>query len=835
MPLLTDAFSDDIRKCFYDAIEFMDAEQQYVIADTAGDTLSYSAGIVCREAISGRPTDEELTRALILLHLIKRYGYASDRIVLEERMTVPGHACRSVPVFENDIMIYSEDRITVESLIEVKRITDYKGASDRQIDLQLFKALNHRPFSDAQRLYFVSCDIPMDRASFPLVCIGIDTGVCGSYAEWCAQGRPPHFIDFCMGSGAISEIKSYVKLSGNENGLSASFRDLNDNFSIDTIRRAWRTIWDGIWGGTLESNKKFENFNKVLLAKIFDERKTNIGVAYGFQKKFVAGRYQTNAELAWDVDLLYRKAYVEYFCRDKSTELKTVKGIDFDEFSYDLIALCVEQLSPYSFDRNKYKNVDVLGEFYEMVVRESFKQTEGLFLTHPNIVLFILAALDVDELVTQRLRQPDDARFRLPFVIDPSCGTGTFLVYYMTSVQKLIEEHHEDIAAGDYDVQSFIAREMRNENVYKWVKDYVFGIDNDSVLATACQLNQILHGDGSTNVYFADGLDSFANYEVLNVVGATNMLSSSRRQSTSYYGKETLEKFDLIITNPPFNVNLSRGNLAADFTITGKSEAYFLERWYQLLKPRGRIGAVLPESFFAVEDDVRGRVFLYKHFNMKCLVSLPNFTFSPYTTTSTSLLFAEKKTREEEELFMAQYAQSERIFLGKRDSIRNCLPRRKQDVSFCEDTSRSDSIVCILERVQKRIIAELGEQFVVLPYYDAAYICDERNYTAIKSKINNLLTDAKERWILHQLFCVSDCIYTNYAVDNIGYKAGKKGSKDKPNELMTILDAENQQIYNLKFAHSWAGYDAKDLNTVLGLIKEQNIWQSLRRRIACHI
>lgn len=819
-------FSDETRLHFYRAIEYLDPEKKYVVSNEVNDTLSYSPRITCREAISGRPTDEELTRALILLHLNQQYGYSFDRIVLEERMSVPGRGGRMVPVFENDIMIHSMDGSHVEILIEVKRITDYKGASDPSIDRQLFRALTHQPFNEAEKLFFVSCDVPMDKEAFSLICIGIDTKISHSYSEWTSQGRPPHYIDFCMASGASEHAKSYVKLSGDEKGLSKEFRDLNDNFSIDSLRRAWRNIWDAIWGGTLESNKKFENFNKVLLAKIYDERKTSIGVAYGFQKKSFAGVNQTNAEIARDVDLLYRKAYVEYFCRDKSTELNAVVGIDFGEFPPSLVALCVEQLSSYSFDRNKYKNVDILGEFYEMVIRESFKQTKGLFLTHPNIVLFILAALDVDELVIQKLRHPDqDSRFRLPFVIDPSCGTGTFLVYYMMFVQKLIEKHHSDIAAGDYDVQSFISREMRNENSYKWVKDYVFGLDNDGVLATACQLNQILHGDGSTNIFYADGLDSFCNYEALNVVGATNILSSNLHQNSDYYQRARLEKFDIVITNPPFNVNVNRGNLSGSFSISGKSEAYFLERWYQLLKPHGRIGVVLPESFFSVEDDIQGRLFLYKHFNIKCLVALPNSAFSPYTTTSTSLLFAEKKTPEEEISFMCMYSHFEQQYKDKINAIRAILPRSSRTIAFHNDKSLPNSISSILCALQERIINEIGEQFVCLPYYDDAYVCDATNYSAIKSKLVSLLNSAKERWILHQLFCTNDCSFFNYAVDNIGYKAGKKGSKDKPNELMAIYDANKRQIYNLKYAHNWTTYSVDDSNTVLGLIKEARIWQ----------
>ncbi len=286
--------------------------------------------------------------------------------------------------------------------------------------------------------------------------------------------------------------------------------------------------------------------------------------------------------------------------------------------------------------------MDVLGEFYEMVIREAFKQTKGLFLTHPNIVLFILAVLEVENLVTEKLINPDeDVRYRLPFVIDPSCGTGTFLVHYMKYVQKYVFEKGKSISAGDDDVTEFIKSNMSGSNPYKWVIDYVYGIDDEQVLATACQINMILHGDGSTNIYGTDGLDSFENYSKMEVTGANNMLSSKPKTGRVYYSKTAIEKFDLVISNPPFNVNIDKVSTQRNFDIVkGKSEAYFLERWYQLLKPCGRIGVVLPESFFSVGEDIEGRFFLYKHFNIRAIVSLPNHAFSPHTTTSTSLLFA---------------------------------------------------------------------------------------------------------------------------------------------------------------------------------------------------
>ena len=76
------------------------------------------------------------------------------------------------------------------------------------------------------------------------------------------------------------------------------------------------------------------------------------------------------------------------------------------------------------------------------------------------------------------------------------------------------------------------------------------------------------------------------------------------------------------------------------------SESLFIERYYQLLRENGRLGVVLPESTFDTPSQTYMRLFLFKYFKIKAIVSLPQVTFA-YTDTKTSLLFAQKKTNQE--------------------------------------------------------------------------------------------------------------------------------------------------------------------------------------------
>lgn len=821
-----DGFTSDERSAFYNAISFLDEKNDYINYDKNNDILSYTNKIKSYEKISGRPTDEELTRALIILHLIKTYYYNPELIEIENRFDIGGRNTDMARAVETDICIKNESG-EIEILCEIKRVQDYLGTDDESIKKQLFYPFqNIVKYNKAKYLFHLSLDVPIDKEHFPLSCIGIDTSISNTYIDWDKKGRVPHLIDIVQ-SGQKPKIREVFLKVDDAKNINKNFKDLNDNFDINHIKRCWSNLWDYIWGGTLEDNKKFENFNKILLAKIYDERKTKLGASYNFQRKYIGDEIQSEQELANNIDLLYRKAFKEYLSKDKSIELFSIKGIDFKEFSPYLISKCVEILYKLSFNKNRYKNVDILGEFYEMVIRDAFKQTKGLFLTHPNIVLFILSALEVDEVVKNRLRKPEeDNRYRLPFVIDPSCGTGTFLVHYMNYVQKFIEDNHKSIVGGDDDARDFIDRHVLDKYAYKWVIDYVYGIDIEPVLATACQINLILHGDGSTNIYNANGLSSFEDYSKAEITGAVNILSSNVVNKKKFYPKPSLNKFDFIVSNPPFNVNTNKTTIQDNFTIEGKSEAYFLERWYQLLKPKGRIGVVLPESFFSVEEDTKGRFFLYRHYNIKAIVALPNHAFQPHTPTNTSLLFASKKTESEELEFETLWQIYQKEFDVKQNKVMKIFPEKVKDVDFSKtSTLEAKNIKSILTRIEIDCLNEFKSGFSTLPFFEEKYIFNSENYSKIKITIKKTLLAFKERWCLHMVSKIQKNNFYNFSVDQIGYKAGKKGSKDKPNELIKVLDGNKKQIYDIKYSHSWDSIDSSDENTVLGILKGHNIWQ----------
>jgi type I restriction enzyme M protein len=105
------------------------------------------------------------------------------------------------------------------------------------------------------------------------------------------------------------------------------------------------------------------------------------------------------------------------------------------------------------------------------------------------------------------------------------------------------------------------------------------------------------------------------------------------------------ERFDVILTNPPFGGTENR-QIQENFTVQANAtELLFLQHIMKKLKPRhsARCGMVMPEgmlfrggAFATVKQD------LLENFNLHTVVSLPPGTFAPYSDVKTALLFFER-------------------------------------------------------------------------------------------------------------------------------------------------------------------------------------------------
>src|SRR3989344_4968692 len=427
-------------------------------------------------------------------------------------------------------------------------------------------------------------------------------------------------------------------------------KDLDVSFTHEQLNGLRKNLHNVLWGGGgTDDNDVFSSLVNIILAKIQDESEKEEGEEYDFQiRTFKDGEsFESNEQLFEKINELYKRELKQRLNIVDEAKLKKSFVIDENKFSLTKLKYTVAELERFSFvdGKNNFDGKDILGDFFEGIIREGFKQTKGQFFTHINIVKFMLWGLQLDKLAIERVNND----LEIPYLIDPSAGSGTFLIEYMKFITENLKRKFKDKLAKKRDVDDkFHQWFMPDHRENKWAQNFIYGVEINFNLGTATKVNMILHGDGSTNIFVKDGLMPFKYYDKET---APNFLKQYEEDKT-YFDKEVNQQFDVVITNPPFSVNLdneTKKNIKDEFIFGDKknSENLFIERWYQLLKPNGRFGVVLPESIFDTTENKYIRLFIYKYFKIKAIVSLPQLTFEPFTSTKTSLLFAQKKTKKE--------------------------------------------------------------------------------------------------------------------------------------------------------------------------------------------
>ncbi len=615
--------------------------------DFKGGTISYNkqSGITFRES-NFRLTDEEYVRAWLLVRLITKLGYPADRIEVEHTYTIgrpsPTYAQIDIRIHTKDSVIGEKEKIFM--LIETKRPDEFDSYVSL-IDDQLFATGRDEVSRGLRYVVWHTVEFRGDEPRD--FCMVIDFKQFTEHRAWVEAGEPGHNLDLPREYGTIRKTK-FVK--GGEH-------DLRTDLTRIDFTRLQRDLHNRLWGGAkMGDNDVFKNLLKMFIAKIHDETGTAPGFAYRFQADLKDGQPETADEIVAKIDELYREALAHNFGYD--AEALSHERINKEQFNANLIAYVVEKLEGISITDNKFFDDDVLGAFFEGIVRSGFKQEKGQFFTHTNIVRFVLHALELDLDIIERLNRNSPT---IPHIIDQSCGSGTFLIEAMKLITKSVLHPRDDVPAlSKRDRTRLFVDEWfrpglepkRLQN--RWARQFIYGVEYSPDLALATKVNMILHGDGNANIFKNDGLAAFSKYEPTkdNLNTRLKLEDGIEARTNLAYKHSCNEQFDIVIGNPPFSLKDAPRTISeysGRFMYAGKknSENLFVERWYQLLKPGGRLGVVLPDSVFDTNENLYIRLFLYRFFIIKGIVSLPQVAFQPYTPTKTSLLFAQKKTETE--------------------------------------------------------------------------------------------------------------------------------------------------------------------------------------------
>lgn len=745
--------------------------------------ISYN-GITQGRIIKDITGDEEMVRAYILTKIVNELGYSPERIEIEHEYT----AGRPHTITSRIDIIVRDAAGNAFLFIECKSLDSYASDDkDQIIEEQLFKVagMERTEGNDVRYLVLYTTGEVGDKVIDE--CMIIDTGRFPTFADWEPTRDYTNTLPARYGK---AQKKPYVK---------ASDKDLQTDFTNEMLTQLQTDLHNVLWGGGgTDDNEVFSSLTNLILAKIQDEDETEDGEVYDFQsltfEKDGDEEFETNVKLFDRINAVYRRALKNKLNIVDENELKKSYVIDTKKFSLSKLKYTVQKLEGLSFvdGKNSLSGKDILGDFFEGIIRSGFKQSKGQFFTHINIVRFMIWALQTDKLAIKRIKEDKE----IPYMIDPSAGSGTFLIEYMKFITQNMKYRFRSELGTARAVKDRIESDWfypdHREN--KWAQTYIYGSEINFNLGTATKVNMILHGDGSTNVFVKDGLLPFAKYKKATSPNALNQYVTENL----YQDREVNGQFDLIMTNPPFSVELdndTKKTVTKDFMFGDKknSENLFIERWYQLLRESGRLAAVLPESVFDTTENKYIRLFIYKYFKVKAVISLPQLSFEPYTSTKTSILFAQKKTKDEITAWNDAWAEASKEYSTLKTRVENLLAvhdgtKQKSKLPSIKAMKAADETLTI----RKILKNHLSERDDGLDSHDLIV-----KYRFELEDLCSLDTDTKDTFGFVNTWWVFGEVAKklNYSIfmaeaDNVGYKRSKRGEKPMPNDLFRV-DADD--------------------------------------------
>ena len=546
---------------------------------------------------------EEKVQAETFLRLILDYKYPVNRI----KQFVP--VTMGSEVKEADIVVYEDDMcMSPHILVECKR----QEVSEAEYQQAIEQAYSYA--------FALPCDIKY---------VWVTSGIKSDYFEvdknQNSRNQLPDIPQFGV-KNVASYKYVYEALYLPEEAGKQRFFDLSVIDQSELTRR-FKQAHEALWaGGQLNPSEAFDELDKLIFCKIWDERKPRrMGEPYDFQiitvpkeveKSETKRRHIENDNLYKRVIALYEEG------RKKDREVFR----DNIRLTPEKIRTVVGYLESVNLGET---DLDSKGRAFETFMGSFFRGNFGQYFTPREIVKFIVDVLPIEH----------DSK-----VLDTSCGSGGFLLYALNKVRNKATELYPNYAK---DVR-------QHDRWFKYWHDFaeknLYGIEISEQISRAAKMNMIIHDDGHTNVITSDGL-----------VSDETIIAKTNNQGFKY------GTFDFIITNPPFGSTVRQseqaylktyqlGKKEEDWlavatppqnTRDGQStEVLFIEQDYKFLKEGGYLAIVLPDGILTNSSMQYVRTQIEDWFRIVAVVSMPQTAFMANGAgVKSSVLFLKKWTK----------------------------------------------------------------------------------------------------------------------------------------------------------------------------------------------
>lgn len=581
-------------------------EQGYISFDKEMSRITY----IYQNKQRNYNNPEEKVQAETFLRLILDYKYPVNRI----KQFVP--VTMGSEIKEADIVVYEDDMcISPHILVECKR----QEVSEAEYQQAIEQAYSYA--------FALPCNIKY---------VWVTSGIKSDYFEvdknQNTRNQQPDIPQFGVKNMASYKYVYEAQYLPEEIGKQRFF-DLSVIDQSELTRR-FKQAHEALWaGGQLNPSEAFDELDKLIFCKIWDERKPRrMGEPYDFQIITVSKEVENNAvkRRHMENDNLYKRVmalYEEGRKKDKEVFRDNIR------LTPEKIRTVVGYLESVNLGET---DLDSKGRAFETFMGSFFRGNFGQYFTPREIVKFIVDVLPIEH----------DSK-----VLDTSCGSGGFLLYALNKVRNKATVLYPNYAK---DVR-------QHDRWFKYWHDFaeknLYGIEISEQISRAAKMNMIIHDDGHTNVITSNG-----------IWPDTEIISKTNNQGFKY------GTFDFIITNPPFGSIVRQseqvclktyqlGKKEEDWlAVKSNSEQYrdsqntevlFIEQDYKFLKEGGYLAIVLPDGILTNSSMQYVRNQIEDWFRIVAVVSMPQTAFMANGAgVKSSVLFLKKWTKKESELLV---------------------------------------------------------------------------------------------------------------------------------------------------------------------------------------
>lgn len=546
-------------------------------------------------------------------------------------------------------------------------------------------------------------------------------------------------------------------------------KDLVKPSNLKAVFRDLRNHLAGMTTGITRDEALAQEIINILFCKILDEQETPPEETVRFR----AGVGEDIKEVEARIIPLFEKVKTATF----GDVFKATDTINLDLESLRYVVGELQNYCVMDADR------DAIGDAFEVFISPALRGSEGQFFTPRNVVKLIVDLLNP---------KPGEK------IIDPACGSGGFLIGSLTHVWSELR------------LQSKVKgwnEKLLNKRENEISSNCFRGIDKDAFLAKVCKAYMALVGDGRGGIF------------------CDNSLLPPNEWSPLLHDKVKLGQFDVVMTNPPFGTkivvsgdhilsqfdlgykwkkNQISGGMEKTSTLYEKQppQILFLERCIHLLKEKGRLGIILPESILGNPSYEYVVSFILEKCRILAIITMPESLFKTSgkggTHTKVCALLLEKGVSEESyKIFMA-----EAKWCGH-DSRGNPTYRKNAG----GELELLDDMPTIIQRY-KNIVLEKGTERDHLGFILRS---DEMRNRILVPKYYNPEIDAELTRLssTHNLVTIGDLIYSGKISASTGAEVGKMAYGTGKIPFIRTSDISNWEIKaDFKHGVSQEIYDA---------------------------